>query len=133
MARKYRADRKSHEGHLFYFMNGAVRVESKKQTLVAASSTESEYYSLARVIQMALWLKDVFSELVRSIDICGDNQGALALGENPEFHSRTKHISIKYHFVRDYVEWRDVQLFYLPTEVMPAALSLKIRSGFLRI
>jgi hypothetical protein len=123
---QYRADRKSHGGHLFYFMNGVVHVESKKQTLVAASSTESEYYSLARAIQMALWLKDVFSELgykkpdVQSIDICGDNQGALALGENPEFHSRTKHISIKYHFVRDYVERRDVQLFYLPTEVMPA-------------
>jgi len=68
----------------------------------------------------------VFSELgykkldIQSIDICSDNQGALTLRENPEFHSRTKHISIKYYFVRDYVERRDVQLFYLPTKVMPA-------------
>ncbi len=111
---QYRADRKSYRGHLFYFINGVIYVKSKKQTLVAASLTKSEYYSIARAIQIALWLKDVFSELgyrkpdVRSINICGDNQGALALRENPEFHSRTKHISIKYYFVRDYVERGDV-------------------------
>jgi hypothetical protein len=49
-----------------------------------------------------------------------DNQGAIALAKNPIFHQRTKHIDIKYHFVREKVESGEVELIYVPTVMMQA-------------
>ncbi len=54
------------------------------------------------------------------VELHGDNQGALALAENPEFHQRTKHIAIRYHLLRDLVEKKKLELFYVPTEDMVA-------------
>jgi hypothetical protein len=50
------------------------------------------------------------------VEICGDNQGALALAENPEFHQRTKHINVRYHYIRELVEKKQIELFYIPTD-----------------
>jgi hypothetical protein len=52
--------------------------------------------------------------------IYGDNQSSLALAENPEFHQRTKHIDIKYHFIRQQVEKGTIHLSYIPTADMVA-------------
>ena len=49
-----------------------------------------------------------------------DNQGAIALAHNPEYHARTKHIDVQYHFVRECVEMGKVKLVYCPTEEMVA-------------
>ena len=54
-----------------------------------------------------------------------DNQGTIALTKNPKNHSRTKHIDIKYHFVRGTVEKKDVRLVYCPTEKMVADILTK--------
>jgi len=59
------------------------------------------------------------------ITIFADNQGSMALAKNPEFHSRTKHISIQQHFIREKVEADEVQLKYLPTGDMLADLLTK--------
>jgi len=59
------------------------------------------------------------------ITLCADNQGSMALAKNPEFHSRTKHISIQQHFIREKVENEEVQLQYLPTGDMLADLLTK--------
>ena len=55
-----------------------------------------------------------------------DNQGAIALSKNPKYHSRTKHIDIKHHFIRDKFPKKEVVLDYCPTEEMLAALLTKL-------
>lgn len=54
-----------------------------------------------------------------------DNQGAIALAKNPIFHQRTKHIDIKYHFVREQVESKEFELVYVPTTMMQADFMTK--------
>ena len=67
----------------------------------------------------ASWLSQVFHELgyrnpdAMHVKIYSDNQGALALTENPEVHQRTKHIRIKYHYIRQQVARGDVQLWFV--------------------
>jgi hypothetical protein len=83
--------------------------QSKKQRSVALSSTEAEYVALSFATQEAIWLKAFKFELGEhsekdAIVVLEDNQGAIALAKNPEFHKRTKHIDIRYHFVRENVE-----------------------------
>lgn len=59
------------------------------------------------------------------VKIYQDNQGAIALAKNPIFHQRTKHIDIKYHFVREKVESGEVELVYVPTAMMQADFMTK--------
>ena len=54
-----------------------------------------------------------------------DSQGSIALAKNPKDHSRAKHVDIKYHFVRQAVEEKSIQLFYCPTENMLADILTK--------
>ncbi len=56
----------------------------------------------------------------KCVELTGDNQGALSLAENPEFHQRTKHIAIRYHYLRDRVAKGRIELFYVPTDEMVA-------------
>ena len=79
---------------------------SKKQSCVALSTAEAEYVALAAATQEALWMRQLISEMKaehpKSIVIHEDNQFAISMTRNP-LHGRSKHISIKYHFVRDHV------------------------------
>uniref|UniRef100_A0AAV1UU28 Polyprotein n=1 Tax=Peronospora matthiolae TaxID=2874970 RepID=A0AAV1UU28_9STRA len=100
--------RRSTSGYTFILNNGYVSWRSKKQSTVALSSTEAEYMALTEAAQEAIWLKALLCELdeMRSdeaVKIYEDNQGSIALAKNPEFHKRTKHIDIRYHFVREKV------------------------------
>src|SRR5277367_2195295 len=74
--------------------------------------------------QQSIWIQRFLRELghkVRSSDIIfEDNQGAIALAHNPEYHARTKHIEVQYHFIRECVEMGKVKLVYCPTEEMIA-------------
>ena len=77
--------------------------------MVALSSTEAEYMALSEATQEAVWLKAFMRELgeVSSnepVNVYETNQGAIALAKNSEFHKRTKHIDIRYHFVHEKVE-----------------------------
>ena len=70
----------------------------------------------------AVWLRSLLKELLANKEeptatiIFGDNQGAIALAKNPQFHSRTKHIAIQHHFVREKQADGKVDLQYIPTE-----------------
>jgi hypothetical protein len=57
---------------------------------------------------------------IESVRHFGDNQGSLSLGENPEFHQRTKHIDIKHHFIREHIEKRTIDLWYIRSSEMAA-------------
>jgi len=87
--------------------------------------------ALTQACKEALWVKRFTTEIddisgngdqPKTITIFADNQGSIALAKNPEFHSRTKHISIQLHFIREKVEAEEVQLEYLPTGDMLADL-----------
>ncbi|GKA79257.1 retrovirus-related pol polyprotein from transposon TNT 1-94 [Tanacetum coccineum] len=79
---------------------------SKKQTALAISTTEAEYVSAGKACQQALWMKQALIDYDVRLDdvpIMCDNKGAIDLSKNPVQHSRTKHIEIRHHFLRDNV------------------------------
>jgi hypothetical protein len=81
---------------------------------------EGEYYSLASLIQELLWEKNLLVELgIRSsqpIKLNEDNQGAIAFIKNPTYHGRCKHMDIRIHFIRDFVEKGIFDVVYCSTE-----------------
>ncbi|GMG39212.1 unnamed protein product [Aspergillus oryzae] len=122
--------RRSTSGYAFMMNGGCISWRSKKQRTVALSSTEAEYMALTEATQEAIWLKAFLCELGEmksdeAVKIYEDNQGSIALAKNPEFHKRTKHIDIRYHFVREKVEDGQVVLQYCSTKDMKADLMTK--------
>ena len=117
-------DRKSISGLLVNLCGGAIVWGSKKQTSTAVSSTESEYMALLLAAKESIWIQQLLSELeysaINGNVIYCDNQGAIALANNPEYHARTKHIDIQYHFIRECVQNGKIDLIYCPTEDMLA-------------
>ena len=115
--------RKSTSGYIFISCGGPISWQSRKQTSVALSSAEAEYVSLASCIQEALWLNSllvIFSPGHEYMLVNVDNMSAIQMAKNDQFHKRTKHISIKYNFVRDSVGKNLIKLKYCATEHMSA-------------
>lgn len=116
-------DRHSCTGYLFTFSGGPISWESRKQRTVALSTTEAEYMAIADAVKEAIFLKNFFDELKienSEVKIFSDNNGALKLTENNLFHSRTKHIDLRHHFVREALQNNNFKMEYLSTENMPA-------------
>ena len=97
--------RHSTSGNLFLLSNGAVSWLSKKQPIVTLSTAEAEYVALSTAVQETVWLrkllKDFGAEENQPTVIMEDNQGAICIAKNPVAHSRTKHIDILYHCIRE--------------------------------
>ena len=104
---------------LFWLGSAVVSWFSQKQRLVALSSVEAEYMAASLASCEAIWLGKMlfglFGQPLRPSVIYCDNQSCIKLTENPVFHDRSKHIGIKYHFIRDYVQKGAVKLEYIPT------------------
>jgi hypothetical protein len=113
-------DRKSVTGYVIYAQGGPVVWKSKKQPTVAKSVCEAEYVALSDAIAELLWLKMTLDELKveqdRPMRLYIDNQAAKNLAENAVSQDRTKHIDIKYHFIRQVVQSGRVQLYYVGTK-----------------
>ena len=110
-------DRHSTTGNVFVLAGGAVSWLSKKQAVVALSTSEAEYMALSLAVQEALWFRKLFTDLqmeAKPITIKEDNQGAIALTQNPIAHSRTKHIDIRFHFIREAQEEGTINIVYCP-------------------
>ena len=98
-------DGKSIGGFTFLLNGAAISWNSKKQSMVALSSTEAEYMALTQGVKESIWFQAILRDFgalqhldeIRNINV--DNQGAMALARNAEYHSRTKHIDIQYHFI----------------------------------
>jgi hypothetical protein len=122
-------DRKSRSAFVFMFCGVAILWYSKKQSVVALSSTEAEYYALGECVKEALWLRNILQELSISMNgptiIMEDNQSTIAIANNPIHHQRVKHLDVKSHFLRDHIEKGDVELVYCPTEDQIADLLTK--------
>lgn len=93
---------------------------SKKQGSVAQSTVEAEYVATANVVNQAIWLTRILEDMGAKqqlpVEILCDNKSVIAMEKNPVYHSRTKHIAIKYHYVREVIANGDVVLKYCKSE-----------------
>lgn len=124
-----KVDRKSISGGVGMFYGGPYSWASKKQSSVSTSSAESEYISQAMYTKQGQWTAQIFRDMLfpkyissnqKTVQMFGDNQGALALVRNPHLHERSKHIDVCYHFIRDLAEKKRLRIDYIPTAEMVA-------------
>jgi hypothetical protein len=112
--------RRSTTAYLFMLGGGAITWASKLQPTVALSSAEAEYMAVSAAVQDAIYLRKLFNDLGfeqrEPTVIHEDNQGCIALTENPVMHKRTKHIDIRHHFIRERVEMGEIVLKYVATQ-----------------
>ena len=140
--------RRSTTGYVFMFNTSPISWNTKRQDTVAMSSTEAEYMALAASAQEAIFLKMItkdlnirkmcvqietepkeheqFPDTVRECtEILSDSTGAIQLAQNPTQHSRTKHIDIKHHFIRERIETGDLGVYHVPGRENPADMMTK--------
>jgi hypothetical protein len=114
------SDRRSTSGFLFSFGNGAISWSSKKQPTVALSSMEAEYKGTTIVTCEAVWLQKLLLDLGLLLDapivIYCDNISNILLANNPVYHARTKHIEVHYHFIREKILAKEIDLIHVSTE-----------------
>ena len=93
------------------------------------SSTEAKYVTLTHTLKEALWLqlflKEIHGEDPGAIDLLCNNQGTIALSKDNNFHVRTKHIDVRYHFIHKNIVNGHIQLEYIPTAKNVADLFTK--------
>ena len=121
-------DRKSTLGGCFYVGNNLVSWMSKKQHSISLSTTEAEYIAAGSCCTQLLWMQ----KLLRDYGICQeyftiyyDNTSAINISKNPVQHSRTKHIEIRHHFIREFVEDGTLTLEFIHTDDQKANLFTK--------
>ncbi|KAL9411546.1 hypothetical protein AB3S75_045191 [Citrus x aurantiifolia] len=112
-------DRRSTSGYCTFIGGNLVTWRSKKQSVVARSSAEAEFRSLAHGICEAIWIKRLFSDLKipvsLPIKIYCDNKAAISIAHNPVLHDRTKHIEVDKHFIKEKIESGVICVPYVPT------------------
>ncbi|GJS09671.1 retrovirus-related pol polyprotein from transposon TNT 1-94 [Tanacetum coccineum] len=111
-------DRKSTSGICTFVRCCLTSWFSKKQTALAISTTEAEYVSAGKACQQALWMKQALIDYDVRLDdvpIMCDNKGTIDLSKNPVQHSRTKHIEIRHHFLRDNVQKGHISIKKVPS------------------
>lgn len=122
-------DRKSTSGYLFMMSGAPISWKTKKQTCVALSTAEAEYIALSAATQEVTWLRQLLNDMLiqqaKPTTLYEDNQSAICIAQNPQYHTKTKHIDIKYHFIREKVLDNTIELSYCPTNDMLADMLTK--------
>ncbi|WMV37246.1 hypothetical protein MTR67_030631 [Solanum verrucosum] len=110
-------DQASTIGYLLFIGRNPVSWSSKKQRMIARSSIEAEYRAVASVLAETNWVTNLLAKLTPKFQkvptIYCDNVGATYLCANPIFHNRMKHIVVDFHFVRNQVQLKQVQVFHI--------------------
>ncbi|PHU02409.1 Retrovirus-related Pol polyprotein from transposon TNT 1-94 [Capsicum chinense] len=104
-------DKRSLAGYVFTIGGCAISWKATLQTTVALSTTEAEYMAITEAFKEAIWLKGLFGELSKDLQITTvfcDSQSVIFLTKDHMFHERTKHIDIRYHFVREIIARGDI-------------------------
>lgn len=128
-----RIDRKSISGVICKVFGGTVSWSSRKQSMVSLSTTESEYYALAETVKETLWLIELLKDL--KVEICSspiinvDSQPCIKMISNEKFSQRTKHIDVRFHFVKNALDENRIKLSYCPTDVNIADMMTKPLAG----
>lgn len=122
-------DRKSVSGYCFYFLDSLMSWSSRKQRTVSTSSTESEYYALTNTIKEAIWIK-LFLSLTSlpspaPFPILCDNQSTCTIANTDSISSRTKHIDVRHHFIRQHLNDGSFITKWVPTSDMTADIFTK--------
>lgn len=124
-----RIDRKSNSGFIFKFNGGIISWACRKQQCVSLSSTEAELISLCEAVKEAIWLQNILLDLNRSeidpITIYEDNQSCMKLIQNQKISNRSKHIDIKYFYIRDLIDKNSIHIEYCPSDNMVADIMTK--------
>ena len=122
-------DRKSTSGFAFFVGDTAFSWMSKKQPIVTLSTCEAEYVVASTCVSHAIWLRNLLKEMKLeqngATKICVDNKSAIALGKNPVFHQRSKHIDVRFHSIREHVRNKEVELEYVKTQDQVADIFTK--------
>jgi hypothetical protein len=126
--------RRSRSGFMFTLGRGAVSYKSRKQSRVAKSTCEAQYYLAADATKEAIHIRHMLSEIFSrpvsgTTTIWEDNHNCIAYSLNALVSEKTKHIDMKYHFVKDHVQLGTVKLRYLPTGDMVADMLTKPLPG----
>jgi transposase InsO family protein len=129
-------NRKAISGYAFILNGAAVSWSSKQQEIVSLSTTEAEYIALTYTAKEAIWFRHFITELFGHITfpliIYNDNQSAISLAHADlgQFHARTKHIDIRYHFIREKIENGTLDVIYCPTAEMTADALTKALAAY---
>ena len=114
-----KVDRKSTSGTCQFLGRSLVSWNSKKQTSVALSTAEAEYVAAGQCCAQLLWMRQTLRDFgynLSKVPLLCDNESAIRMAENPVEHSRTKHIDIRHHFLRDHQQKGDIEVFHVSTE-----------------
>ena len=136
-----KTDRKSTMGQIFMLAGGPISWASRKQRSVSTSTTEAEYMALSECSRQAVWFTHLFTELGYpeivsptsnqisinisenpevTMELKGDNNGAISLVKNRQISERSKHIDVAYHYIRELQQSKRVDVGYVPTDEMRA-------------
>ncbi|KAK6160742.1 hypothetical protein DH2020_004123 [Rehmannia glutinosa] len=121
-------DRKNTSGSCQFLGDCLVSWFSKKQNPIATSTAEVEYIVAGSYCSQVLWMRQQLRDYEveeKEIPIMCDNTSAIAITQNPVLHSRTKHIDVRYHFIRDHVAKKDITLEYISTDKQLADIFTK--------
>ena len=119
---------KSVTGYFLKLANGIFSWTSHTQKTVALSSTEAEYMVLSDCSHQVVWVKTLLSEIgfnLTTIPICSDNQGSIFIASNPVTEKRSKHIDIRYHYIRDVIAAGHIKVYFIDGENNPADMFTK--------
>lgn len=123
--------RRSTSGYALKMGTGAVSWSSKKQSIIALSSTEAEYVAASIAGQEVVWMRQLLQELHFNLDEASplimhmDNQSAIAVVNNPEHHGRMKQVDVRHHWIRQFVRKKQLKVYYVPTQDMTADIFTK--------
>jgi hypothetical protein len=121
--------RHSTSGYIFLIDGGAISWSSKKQPVVALSSTEAEFIAATHAAKELMWIRFIVGEIARPLTspttLYCDNQSAIALTRDGVYHARSKHIDVRFMFIRDAASRDLIKLDYCPTNEMTADIFTK--------
>ncbi|KAI3771698.1 hypothetical protein L6452_02865 [Arctium lappa] len=121
-------DRKSTSGSCQFIGDKLVSWTTKKQNCVSTSTVEAEYVAAARCCSQVLWMKTQLRDFgynFKRIPIYCDSKSAITITANPVHHSKTKHIYVRYHFIKDHVGKGDIEMHFVQTDFQLADLFTK--------
>jgi hypothetical protein len=120
--------RKSTSGFVLLYCATSIVWGSKRQRIVALSTMEAEYIAASHATQETMWLNRLSRELVGDMEtpiLLVDNQSAISFAKNAEVKQRSKHIDVRYHFIRDKVNSGEIVISYIPNEENTADILTK--------
>eukprot|EP00253_Pinus_taeda_P021531 PITA_21531 len=123
-------DRKSTSSYVFDMGSGAISWASKKHPIVALSTAEAEYVAATTATCQAVWMRRILRSLCQekakgTVIFC-NNSLAIALSKNSVFHKKTKHIDIRFHYIRELVSNGEIVLVHCRTQEKVADILTKL-------